>query len=560
MKIIHFSKSAKITNNPTNDNIYLFTQFFIHRDQKRNIEIQDCLKKNIQNPIITKIFLLNEKIFSPQELGIYHEKIQQENIGKRLTYQDVFQYVRINKLTGYFAIVNSDIFLDNTIDNLRLSTIHEKKQMFALLRYEYNEGLGTQKSPIFGPRFDSQDTWIFHTNFTILENQEKVMNITLGQPGCDNKILYILSILGYDIINDPLYIQTFHNHKSKQRDYTIKDVIQKPWGVIVPSNANPLTIPPSLGINLQQVSQATHGFQDVRFDDNTRIFEYIQSKINSEQKFIIPRVCGIENNFAVFGNMCRNNDNKPTYEIQQYFQKVLPAMKNNAGIKISTINSILKYSDMYIKAFDNCEMFAGWEVHGDYINHISQSYDYITKKYNNTKKIVWAFNYDIFHYIYSNPWTLALKGKRILIISPFEESIKEKIPIREKIYGIDLFPDCTITTIKPPQTQAGEDSQEFDIELTLFMRKLDLIVDTYDIALVSAGGYGNLICNYIYESTDKSAIYVGGVLQMYFGILGNRWLKERPDVVRLFLNENWSRPKSSEKPKNCENVEGGCYW
>ena len=67
MKIIHFSKSAEITNNPTNDNIYLFTQFFIHRDQKRNIEIQDCLKKNIQNSIITKIFLLMQTFVSFHE-------------------------------------------------------------------------------------------------------------------------------------------------------------------------------------------------------------------------------------------------------------------------------------------------------------------------------------------------------------------------------------------------------------------------------------------------------------------------------------------------------------
>ena len=86
-----------------------------------------------------------------------------------------------------------------------------------------------------------------------------------------------------------------------------------------------------------------------------------------------------------------------------------------------------------------------------------------------------------------------------------------------------------------------------------------IIKDTYDIALVSASGYENLICNHIYES-GKSAICVGDVLQMYFGILGSRWLKERPDAVRLFLNEHWSRPKSEEKPKNCEKVEKGCYW
>ena len=44
------------------------------------------------------------------------------------------------------------------------------------------------------------------------------------------------------------------------------------------------------------------------------------------------------------------------------------------------------------------------------------------------------------------------------------------------------------------------------------------------------------------------------------GIYGARWVKERPDILRLYLNKYWSRPKESERPKNYQNVEGGCYW
>jgi hypothetical protein len=46
----------------------------------------------------------------------------------------------------------------------------------------------------------------------------------------------------------------------------------------------------------------------------------------------------------------------------------------------------------------------------------------------------------------------------------------EKIPIREKIYGVDLFPECTITTIRPPQTHASNDAREFSVELAEFLR------------------------------------------------------------------------------------------
>lgn len=97
-------------------------------------------------------------------------------------------------------------------------------------------------------------------------------------------------------------------------------------------------------------------------------------------------------------------------------------MKNNAGIKLSNIDSVAKYSKLYLEAFDNCEIYCGWDKNGSCYPHISYSHDYINTKYSN-KQMIWAFALDIFHYIYSNPWTQSLKGKRILIVSPFEDTI-----------------------------------------------------------------------------------------------------------------------------------------
>jgi sugar phosphate permease len=68
-------------------------------------------------------------------------------------------------------------------------------------------------------------------------------------------------------------------------------------------------------------------------------------------------------------------------------------------------------------------------------------------------------------------------------------------------------------------------------------------------------GYANLICAHIFKS--NSAMYVGGVLQMLFGVLGARWLKETPDAVRLYLNEHWSRPKESERPRDYKILKTG---
>ena len=563
MKIINISPEAERSSlpPPMDSDVHLFCQFFIHPTPKRNAEILTCLAKNVENPYITHIHLLNERIYTVDDMGTASSKIvQHDNKLRRMTFQNIIRYIRDKDLKGYFMFANSDIFFDATLVNLLVSTIHEpssRKKMFALLRYEYNpEDIAA--SPLFGPRFDSQDTWIFHSNNFITEFQERIFNVQFGQPGCDNKVAYLLNILGFTIINDPAFIKTYHFHTDPTRNYTIKDVIASPWAVVVPSHVLPESIPQSLGINMVNASESTRGFSRIGFGDNDVLRDYIASKLAKNENFIIPRISGIENNFAYIAKICKMNGSVPV-DIFNYLQKINPAMKNNAGLKLSNIASILKYSEMYLSAFDNCELFSAWESWGNVLPHINESHKYIMDTYGENRKVIWSYALDIFNYIYVSPWTHAFRGKRILIISAFAESIREKIPIRSKIYGVDLFPECEITTFLPPQTQSENDAREFDVELVDFFARLDAIRDTYDIALISCGGYCNPVCNYIFKS-GKSAIYVGGTLQMMFGVLGNRWLKEMPDVVRLFLNESWSRPKVSERPKGSEKIEGGCYF
>ena len=564
MIIIESSQTLEISENYNLSgelsDVHVIMQFFVHDSDIRNNEIKTCLQKNHDNINITQILLLNERIYTDSELGLQStSKIHQENIEKRLSFQDVFSYIRKTNLKGYFVFMNADIFLDDSIQYIKTSTMHEKKQICALLRFEYNPEISLDDAKLFGPRADSQDTWIFHSNFLPKQEQERCFAFNFGQPGCDNKMIYLMRVLGYQIFNDPYIIKTYHYHLSQERNYTNKDLVKNPWGFINPHNVNINTIA-RFNANMTpmtQIYQYTKGFTETVFDDNKLIYDYIRTQNVLGKHFIIPRICGIENNFAVFGKFFKETGNK---NVQEYFDNVRPAMKNNAGIKMSNNESILKYSEMYLKAFENSEMFCGWEIYGDYIKHISDTHGFM-KQLNATKKMAWSFALDIFHYIYDTPWTTALQGKRILIISAFEDSIREKIPIRDKIYdGVDLFPDCEFVFIKPPMTQADEPSREFDVELKEFTDRLDTIKDDYDIALVSCGGYGNLVCNHIFENHQKSAIYCGGVLQMYFGIVGKRWFIERPDIVRLFMNEHWSRPKEHERPKGCDKVEGACYW
>jgi hypothetical protein len=214
--------------------VHLFTQFFVHKDAQRRKEIKFCLNQNVLNPHITKIHLLNEKIYVDKDFGISSSKIIQSNIGIRLNFKSIAKYIRVNQLTGYFIMANSDIFFTDELKNLFKSKLSTIKQLYALLRYEYDDVQHISKSKLFGPRSDSQDTWIYHSNYSLTSQDEKILNIQFGKPGCDNRIAYLYNRIGYHVINDPLFIKTYHYHNQKSRDYTITDKIQAPYLLIPP--------------------------------------------------------------------------------------------------------------------------------------------------------------------------------------------------------------------------------------------------------------------------------------------------------------------------------------
>jgi len=548
MKVFTISEETNIQNHENIDTINLFLQYFIHPNNERQNEIKECLKRNIENKQINKIYLLNEKIYTNEELGLYNSnnKIIQININERLKFKYVFEYIYLNNITGYNIIVNSDIFFDETICNLFKSDIHINRKMYALLRYEYNLS-DPEKTCLFGNgRGDSQDTWIIHSNFNINKNECKMFNFEFGKPGCDNKITYLMSTIGFEIINDPFFIKSYHLHESNIRNYSIKDSIPPPYEIVFPKKCYYTLINENPKLSV---------FFDLKYNhknSNDKLFKYITSKLENKSNFVIPRVAGIETNFAIFALSLKNE------ELENFFNTSKNIMKINAGIKITSIKSMKKYSTLFLEPFVQTDLYASWAPFDSVYKSIYQSIKILNEMFK-TKDTIYSEVFDIYHYLYKTPWTFALKNKRILIISAFEESIKEKINIRKEIYGVDLFPNCEIITIKPPQTQGDQYSEEFDVELDKFIRQLNEIKDNFDIALVSCGGYGNLVCSHIYK-LGKSAIYVGGVLQMYWGILGNRWFSDRPDIIRLYLNKYWTRPKECEKPKNYNSIENSCYW
>lgn len=211
------------------DDIYLIQQFFIHKDIYRDKEIKFCLKKNVNNNLFKQIILLNEKIYTKEELGLSDnemKKIHQVNIVNRMKYKDVLEYVYNQNIKGYIVFSNSDIFFNNTIKNIFNTTLYLGKCWYAQLRIE------AYSKKLYGPNAHAQDTWIFHSNCKVKDLNN--FDFILGKLGCDNKLPYLLVKQNIYVFNQPLYINTFHLHKSLSRDYSLTDRLPPPYLRIMP--------------------------------------------------------------------------------------------------------------------------------------------------------------------------------------------------------------------------------------------------------------------------------------------------------------------------------------
>ena len=84
----------------------------------------------------------------------------------------------------------------------------------------------------------------------------------------------------------------------------------------------------------------------------------------------------------------------------------------------------------------------------------------------------------------------------------------------------------------------------------------------FDIALIGCGAYGFPLGNFIFKKMKKTAIQLGGTVQVFFGIKGKRWEGQFDECdYRKFFNNYWVRPSDEETPlDDAKNVENGCYW
>lgn len=230
--------------------LWLLTQFYKPDNTRRAREVTKCLKLNLECPLIDRVVLLTERDYTSEYVKMPNrEKIQQDIVGKRLTYAMVIRWIAENApMNTICAFANSDIYLDKTWEAVWQVSLENK--FLSLLRYEASADEPDEEHKLFGPRPDSQDTWV------VLSDSVKsrtfnydALDFPFGKAGCDNAINVEMLRNKFLIANPSLTLKTHHVHSSQIRTYDPIEIVDKPMYVYIEptglQDMNPLFSPTS---------------------------------------------------------------------------------------------------------------------------------------------------------------------------------------------------------------------------------------------------------------------------------------------------------------------------
>tara|TARA_Y100001978_G_C23684195_1_gene430850 strand:- start:424 stop:1395 length:972 start_codon:yes stop_codon:yes gene_type:complete len=278
--------------------------------------------------------------------------------------------------------------------------------------------------------------------------------------------------------------------------------------------------------------------------------QYIFNILNNKDSCMISRFGYTElNTLFRYDNLMQMNNFEKIYQWAQ--TSAYPFSENcrlnniyklSGFFPVSKENLSLFRSEM-VKAMEEIDLLGSWvEGENKYIKHLSKA------------KVCDLINLE--PYFSSNPWSLALAGKKVLVIHPFSSIIENQFMNRRRSIFKDknVLPEFDLKTLKAPITYPGGDTMSQNWFDNLDDLTNNALKSEFEIAIIGCGAYGMPLAARL-KKAGKKSIHLGGAVQILFGIKGKRW--DDMDIFREMYNENWIYPSSEKIYKN---VEGGCYW
>ena len=217
----------------------------------------------------------------------------------------------------------------------------------------------------------------------------------------------------------------------------------------------------------------------------------------------------------------------------------------NAGIRPRNKESYRVFADLCRGAMEGLDLQGVW----------SSGYEAVCIGKGANREF---FNVEITSPDGANPkhWLSSLKGKRVLVVSPFDGTVQKQIPRLAEIWPQSTWMTGTDFCSVPFPYLIDEGCPETWWEVYDRIGKI-VSAGNYDVALFGCGGLG-LPFAHLAKKAGRVGIHLGGHLQLIFGIYGKRHLEQ--DWHRQHINDAWVRPDAGEVAKTASRVEGGCYW
>ncbi len=276
--------------------------------------------------------------------------------------------------------------------------------------------------------------------------------------------------------------------------------------------------------------------------------DYIADLIKSGNPFFVGRFGNTE--LSIVTSVLRNRIVGRTPENDARLEAWFYRSRDVSGIFPSEISIAEPFTDVILNAAAQLDMLAMWHIHME---------DFVIEEY--APQVCLTYLLRLEPWLAKNPWSAALKGKKVLVIHPFEDTIRAQYAKRELLFpGTDVLPEFELKTLKAVQTVAGMEDERFKdwFEALEYMYREAMKID-FDIAIIGCGAYG-MPLGAMLKKAGKQAIHLGGATQLLFGIKGRRWEENYPSKIATCFNDAWVYPLDSERPAKAANVENGCYW
>lgn len=164
-------------------------------------------------------------------------------------------------------------------------------------------------------------------------------------------------------------------------------------------------------------------------------------------------------------------------------------------------------------------------------------------------------------YFFASPWSAALAGKRVLVIHPFEASIRSQFARRKELWpeGREVLPECELEVIRAPFGFSANSFPDWSTMLRSMEEQTEALHRRWpiDVALIGCGAAGLPLAAFV-KRLGGIGLHTGGATQLFFGIRGGRW--DKMLEFQRFFNPSWVRPLSDETPSEASRVDQGGYW